>query len=492
MASFVDNDNVNVVLHPTKEEFHQMYFREGDEYDTYVLPPKTELFSSFRDTLKNKTANEIFSKTFPKTDNSYFGFHKETSMLYGYSFAYITNTTFTLLAIDSIKTMRYLWKLAEQQGRKDIQQALRVSYGWLDEYLEEGKSKYPTQMRNSFSDLDWKLVEFICLNNLRGYAANEMIMPTGHTFHSECVICSIGYNTGIDLNHRYKFVNDKNEKIFGLATPKEEMAKAESLHQKRKCNKGNPQKNKKRKCISSPNKSSPNKLSRAKSSPNSFSPNRLFRINYSPNKSARVKPLRSIFSPNKSLANNSSPDNSSPIKLSANNSSRYISSPDNLSRYILSPDNSSPIKFSANNSSANNSSANNSSANNSSANNSSRYISSPDNLSRYILSPDNSSPIKFSANNSSSNNSSRYISSPANLSSRLFNLYDNNNNDTSESNFDDNNDDLTSISRNFSNDIDYEKKGGIMNKRKTQQRKTQKRKTQKRKTQKRNHNTKKR
>jgi len=33
MAGFVADDDV--ILHPTKEDFHAQYFREGKEYDTY-------------------------------------------------------------------------------------------------------------------------------------------------------------------------------------------------------------------------------------------------------------------------------------------------------------------------------------------------------------------------------------------------------------------------------------------------------------------------
>ncbi len=247
MAGFVDN---NVILHPTRDEFYKQYFRNGEEYDTYVFPKDTRLFSAFRESLHNKSNEEIASKVYPKIGNSYFGFHNETAMIYGYSFAYITNQQITLVAIDSIKTMRYLWRLAN--GNQRIQQALRTSYGFLDEYLiENPKKPYKTQLRNSFSGVDWPFVEFLCQNGFAGYAANEMITPTGHTFHPECVICSNGTLNSVNLNDEYHVNN-----IPGLATPLEKFNEAESLMMKRKCDEGKPKKGKKS-CISL----SPDKLS---------------------------------------------------------------------------------------------------------------------------------------------------------------------------------------------------------------------------------------
>jgi hypothetical protein len=258
MASFVDDDDVNVVLHPTKEEFHQMYFRAGPKYDTYYFTVGTPLFSSFRESLIDKTNAEIAPKVFPKMGNSYFGFHKETSMLYGYSFAYITNQPIRLLAIDSIKTMRYLWglthEIAEEEDRDKIQKALRTGYGWLDEYLEEGKSKYPPQIRNSFSGVDWPIVEFLCENGFPGYAANEMITPIGHKFHPECVICSNGPLVSVNLNLEYNVGG-----YPGLATPLDKFGAAESLMEKRKVDRGKPKKEKQETHMSV----SPFKLSRS-------------------------------------------------------------------------------------------------------------------------------------------------------------------------------------------------------------------------------------
>jgi len=174
-------------------------------------------------------------------------------MIYGYSFAYITKQEITLLAIDSIKTMRYLWGLAD--GNQRIRQALITSYGFRDEYLNKTPDKpYPIQLRNSFSGVDWPFVEFLCDNGFAGYAANEMITPTGHTFHPECVICSNGVLNSVNLNDA-EYYAEYNNKIYpGLATPLGELSKAESLMTKRKCDEGKPKKDKKGRISMSPDK----------------------------------------------------------------------------------------------------------------------------------------------------------------------------------------------------------------------------------------------
>lgn len=248
-------DYNQTILHPTKEEFHERYFREGAEYDTYVFPAGTPLFSAFREKLDAYTPEKVF----PKVGNSYFGFHNETAMIYGYSFAYITNQPITLLAIDSIKTLRHLWELATQQNNEYIQRALRISYGFLDEYLDQAKpdKSYKPQLRNSFSGVDWPFVVFLCENGFAGYAANEMTTPSGHTFHPECVICSNGPLTSVDLNGAEYNVRG----IPGLATPEDKLLEAESLMEKREVDKGKPVRKKGRMSLTNETSSFPSKLS---------------------------------------------------------------------------------------------------------------------------------------------------------------------------------------------------------------------------------------
>ena len=79
-------------------------------------------------------------------------------------------------------------------------------------------------------------------------------MPTGHTFHPECVICSNGPLVSVNLNLEYNVGG-----YTGLATPLDKFGAAESLIEKRKVDRGKPKKEKQETHMSV----SPFKLSRS-------------------------------------------------------------------------------------------------------------------------------------------------------------------------------------------------------------------------------------
>jgi hypothetical protein len=181
----------------------QSFFVEGTNFDTYVLPAGTQLFKSYRDKLTNWSQDKVF----PVYGPAFFGFNEETSRVYGYTFSYRTTRTYTLLALDSIKTIKYLRLMADDR----IRNILKTNYGFKPEYLNE-KGPYPTQIRNSVGETDYEFVQFLCRIGFQGYAINFMAEPIhGSMFHPECVICQ---PDGVIINQNYNVSG-----IPGLATP---------------------------------------------------------------------------------------------------------------------------------------------------------------------------------------------------------------------------------------------------------------------------------
>ena len=116
-----------------REQISQ-YFREGREYDTYHIPAGTQLFKSYRDSLEKWTPDKVF----PVRGPAYFGFDEaNVSGNYGFAFAYITTAPHELLAIDSPKTLAYLWGLAQETSRPDVQRVLRVNFGFNPKTLKK-------------------------------------------------------------------------------------------------------------------------------------------------------------------------------------------------------------------------------------------------------------------------------------------------------------------------------------------------------------------
>jgi hypothetical protein len=142
-------------------------------------------------------------KVFPVIGPAYFGFDEDNvSGNYGFAFAYITTAPHELLAIDSRKTLAYLWGLAEKDV--NVQKALQKSFGF-------SQSK-PVITRTSDEILDYIIVDFICKNGLHGYAGDYIRTAGGGRFHPECVIC--GGQINVRINEEYTAGG-----ISGLASP---------------------------------------------------------------------------------------------------------------------------------------------------------------------------------------------------------------------------------------------------------------------------------
>ena len=189
-----------------REQISQ-YFREGREYDTYHIPAGTRLFKSYRDSLEKWTPDKVF----PVRGPAYFGFDEvNVSGNYGFAFAYITTAPHELLAIDSPKTLAYLWGLAQEDV--NVQNALQKSFGFTP--------SNPVIRRTSDEILDYIIVDFICKNGLHGYAGDYIPTAGRGRFHPECVIC--GGQINVIINEKYKVPTENYpDGISGLASPVE-------------------------------------------------------------------------------------------------------------------------------------------------------------------------------------------------------------------------------------------------------------------------------
>lgn len=177
------------------------YFHVGEPYDTYQIPAGTRLFKSYRDTLAKWSPDKVF----PLTGPAYFGFDEpNVSENYGFAFAYKTTQPYELLAIDSQKTLKYLWGLAED--REDVRRTLTTCFGYHPDEPEK------PQIRESNEGLDYVLVRFLCNHGFEGYAGDYIATAGGGRFHPECVMC--GETINVEINTEYN-VNGKP----GLASP---------------------------------------------------------------------------------------------------------------------------------------------------------------------------------------------------------------------------------------------------------------------------------
>ena len=201
MAAFASSAASSVASSVALPKILTRYFVEGEDYDTYRIPAGTKLFKSYRDKLEKWSLDKVF----PVKSPAYFGFDEpNVSENYGFAFAYKTTQPYELLAIDSKKTLAFLWDLAKD--RKDVRRTLRVCFGYDP---DEPKK---TQIRSSDEDLDFVLVHFLCEKGYAGYTGDYIATEGGGQFHPECVIC--GDPVNVELNPEYN-VTEK----LGLASP---------------------------------------------------------------------------------------------------------------------------------------------------------------------------------------------------------------------------------------------------------------------------------
>ena len=95
-----------VASHTALPKVLREYLHKGEHYDTYQFPAGTRLFKSYTNTLDTWSEQNVI----PVKGPAYFGFDEPNiSENYGFAFAYKTTHPYELLAIDSNKTLAYLW-----------------------------------------------------------------------------------------------------------------------------------------------------------------------------------------------------------------------------------------------------------------------------------------------------------------------------------------------------------------------------------------------
>ena len=144
------------------------------EVEYYTLPKGYPLYKASRE---SKDSMELAPGKFyffgVKNDNpDYIKAYEEN---YGIIFEFETTREYKLLAMDTPKTLKTLYKSASPEIRK----ILKTNYG------------YRTGIRDSNSEQDRKLSAYICELGFDGYAIYTMKTLAGGTFHSEFMICKM-------------------------------------------------------------------------------------------------------------------------------------------------------------------------------------------------------------------------------------------------------------------------------------------------------------
>lgn len=104
------------------------------------------------------------------------GYIEQYEKIYGIIFDFITTQPLKLIAMDDPNTVNTLYENA--RGMYDIQNILDKNYG------------YRTGKRDSVSDKDRMLSQYLCDQGYDGYAIKTMQKDDGGTFHTEFMICN--------------------------------------------------------------------------------------------------------------------------------------------------------------------------------------------------------------------------------------------------------------------------------------------------------------
>lgn len=197
------------------EEFKFETDKNGIKY--YKIPVEYNLFKATRE------FNETNDKRIILDDDKlyFFGeynmdadYIKSYEDLYGIIYHFRTTHEYKLLALDDKQTLEYIYN---NNAPENIQKILRENYGFFD------------NIRNSISENDRILSEYLCSKGYEGYAIKSMKTDFGGTFHPEFMICNIN-----DIKCITRITNDTNVDRL----KKQETTKiSEELRDKRKSEK---------------------------------------------------------------------------------------------------------------------------------------------------------------------------------------------------------------------------------------------------------------
>jgi len=145
----------------------------------YIVPEGLPLFKATKneDDIINNNGLDPSKFYFFGVKNMDPKYIKSYEKEYGVIFEFTTTREYKLLALDDKATQTKLYKM--KNITKDIKQILEENYG------------YENNERDSDSDKDRKLSEFLCSNNFDGYAIHNMKTQLGGTFHDELMICNM-------------------------------------------------------------------------------------------------------------------------------------------------------------------------------------------------------------------------------------------------------------------------------------------------------------
>jgi hypothetical protein len=179
----------------------------------YLLPEGLHLFKA---TIRDDTsAIKLNPKGFyffgvKNMNPSYIEGYEE---LYGVIHEFKTTCEYRLLALDNEDTRKFLYEHADNDRIKKI---LKNNYG------------YTSGKRDSESNADRELSEYICKLGYDGYAIHDMDTDFGGKFHDEFMICKID---GIEY---VKMVSDKDKIPSILANNEAKNARIQGNQPKKK------------------------------------------------------------------------------------------------------------------------------------------------------------------------------------------------------------------------------------------------------------------
>jgi len=196
------------------EEFKFKTDKNGIKY--YKIPVEYNLFKATREFNETNDKRIILDDDKPYFFGEYnmdADYIKSYEDLYGIIYHFRTTHEYNLLALDDKQTLKYIYYNAPE----NIQKILRENYGFFD------------NIRNSISENDRILSEYLCSNGYEGYAIKSMKTDFGGTFHPEFMICNIN---GIECIRR--ITDDTNvDRLKKQGTTKI----SEDLREKRKSEK---------------------------------------------------------------------------------------------------------------------------------------------------------------------------------------------------------------------------------------------------------------
>jgi hypothetical protein len=136
---------------------------------------------------------------------------------YGIIFEFVTTRRYKLLALDKKQTQENLY----QNAPKEIKRILEENYGYIN------------GLRNSETNNDHALSEYICRNGYQGYAIKHMPTIFNGSFHPEfmfCDITGINYVTKVTTDTRVNEILAR-EKEKNISNQLKEQRKNKKLNQ---------------------------------------------------------------------------------------------------------------------------------------------------------------------------------------------------------------------------------------------------------------------